>query len=58
MAAEDITANTRVYDEGRVAGDGYSGYHRAFPGRVGRRLISSGCGPDAALRNPDERSSE
>ena len=30
MAAEDVTADARVYDEGRVAGDGYSGYHRTF----------------------------
>jgi hypothetical protein len=30
MAAEDVTADARVYDEGKVDGDGYSGFHRTF----------------------------
>jgi hypothetical protein len=30
MAAEDVAADARVYEEGRVDGDGYSAYQRVF----------------------------
>jgi hypothetical protein len=30
MAAEDLTADARVYDEGKSGGDGYAGFYRTF----------------------------